>query len=281
MFTSLKSNKNNDRDEVKRIATSFRHQILLQKNKTEQLNNKGNNQINIRLSINSEIISNNYPKDSKNNTELINNSSFKDNIIKDKDKMIQELKKEILNTRQLINKMRKEKIKITSSNMNNETKNMINMVKYNTLLSNTKQQTQLSLSEKLFFQNSTTLKKKLIPKTRFMSPKSCSPSFAYLDKETRPNSPFDPHSVKGDKNYSNNHILKSKNIIIKQENNQMKTNSIVSIEINHDNQIMADLLLIKERMTKVFEKYNSLNSKCKSPISSPSRILIQNYLKNN
>lgn len=282
LYTSINNNNNNEVDDLKEMTSSnsFRPQILLQQRKKEQTNSKGNSQINIRLNINSEIINNNYQKENNKNTKLKNHSIFKDDLIKDKDKTINELEKEIFNTRKLINNITRDKHK--STKINSDTKGVINMINYNSLLK--KQQTRLSLSEKLFFhnlmKNTKMLNQKLIRQTRFMSPKCFFSSSVYLENESRANSPFDSHSVKSGKNYSLNHAFNNKDkkkITSKTPN--MKLSNTVASGIGTKN----NLFLIKERLTKVLRRYdvlafdNILN--CKSQIGLPSKILVQNYMK--
>lgn len=288
LFTSLNNNNNNEVDDLKEMTSSnsFRPQIILQQKQREQTNSKGNSQINIRLNINSEIINNNFQKTNNKNTKLKNHSIFKDDLIKVKDKTINELEKEIFNTRKLINNITRDKNK--STKINSDTKGIINMANYNTLLK--KQQTQLSLSEKLFFhnlmKNTKMLNQKLIRQTRFMSPKCFSSSSVYLGNESRANSPFDSHSVKNEKNYSLNHAFNNKDKKIKSKTTNIKLSTTIASGIgtkNNISNITNNLFLIKERLTKVFRKYdvmafdNILNSK--SQIGLPSKILVQNYMK--
>lgn len=114
-------NSNNTNSTANSVTNTFRNQFLsLQskkfdsgKNITKNLlspthsSKESNNQINIRLNLNSEIINNNYTHTSKNKNV--------DEVIKEKDKQIARLQRELMNSQNLINKLQKEKETLTTT----------------------------------------------------------------------------------------------------------------------------------------------------------------------
>ena len=114
-------NSNNTNSTANSVTNTFRNQFLsLQskkfdsgKNITKNLlspthsSKESSNQINIRLNLNSEIINNNYTHTSKNKNV--------DEVIKEKDKQIARLQRELMNSQTLINKLQKEKETLTTT----------------------------------------------------------------------------------------------------------------------------------------------------------------------
>lgn len=115
---STGNNTNNTNSTTGSMTNTFRNQFLnLKQNKKfesgknishnylspNHFGKENNNQINIRLNLNSEVINNNY------NSHTTKNKNVFDEIIKEKDKQISRLQHELINSQNLINKLQKEK----------------------------------------------------------------------------------------------------------------------------------------------------------------------------
>ncbi len=144
--TSVKNLINNKNKSQQNIMFS-------EKKKKENKNNsceKDNNQINIRLNINSEIINNNFS-----NTKNENNKY--EDIIKEKNMIISSLEKELIEVKEKINKMQNKRKRINSVDdinfKNKKTKNKNNRNKEINKIQNLKPSNIISKNVKHFFQN--------------------------------------------------------------------------------------------------------------------------------
>ena len=127
--------------------------MFSEKKKKENKNNsceKDNNQINIRLNINSEIINNNFS-----NTKNENNKY--EDLIKEKNMIIASLEKELIEVKEKINKNQNKRKRINSVDdinyKNKKTKNKNNRNKEINKIQNLKPSNIISKNVKQFFQN--------------------------------------------------------------------------------------------------------------------------------
>lgn len=103
----------------KKNTNTFRRQLLSQ-NVKKQDKAKENNQINIKLNFNSEIINNNYNQHIENNNTIKQKTHSEshmpsEDLIKEKDKMISILQKELKINQDILNRLNKERDEVPQS----------------------------------------------------------------------------------------------------------------------------------------------------------------------